>query len=56
MSTPKPVVVVFKQKCPPYNPGEIAGFDPEIAQDFVTRGIADPYDAKKKPAVPPADA
>jgi hypothetical protein len=52
----KQIVVEFKQKCPPYNPGEVAGFDPDVAQSLIERGVAVAADRKKAPAASPGGA
>lgn len=38
------VIVRFKRSCPPYMPGETAGFDATRAAGYVSAGIAD-YEA-----------
>ena len=37
-----------------WNPGEVAGFPHDVAEDLIARGAARPPD-KKAPAGPPAD-
>ena len=47
------IPVRFLEKCPPYNAGDVAGFEPTEAARLIDRGVAERYQVEKptkKPA------
>lgn len=46
----KLILVKFEKRCPPYNIGETAGFDEDVAQSLIKRGVAAPAQAPRKDA------
>ena len=48
---PRRVAVKFRHVWSPYNPGEIAGFAPGIAQGLVDGGLADFLEPPTEPAL-----